>query len=206
MGNPGRAADRVHRHRIATARTTRFVTIDTANAGWAMFDEDGNYVGERGYPKPKRNYKALEFMIDRAWDDRWSFNATYTLSFSKGNAEGPVNSDTNFARRGPHRGVRQSVGELRRRTATCRTTGAISSSCAARTRSANTGTFGAHAERAVRAGRSARSARAIRSTTRAFYSFYICVQLHGQLPERVRAAQARLRRPHAVDLRSRART
>ena len=35
-------------------------------------------------------------MIDRAWDDRWAFNATYTLSFSKGNAEGPVNSDTDF--------------------------------------------------------------------------------------------------------------
>ena len=36
-------------------------------------------------------------MIDRAWDDKWSFNATYTLSCSKGNAEGPVNSDTDFA-------------------------------------------------------------------------------------------------------------
>ena len=36
-------------------------------------------------------------MLDRAWDDRWSFNAAYTLSYSEGNAEGPVNSDTNFA-------------------------------------------------------------------------------------------------------------
>ena len=62
-----------------------------------MFDDDGNYVGEVGYPEPKRTYKALEFMIDRAWDDKWSFNATYTLSYSEGNAEGPVNSDTDFA-------------------------------------------------------------------------------------------------------------
>ncbi len=38
-----------------------------------------------------------KFMIDRAWDGRWSLNAVYTLSFSKGNAEGPVNSDTDFA-------------------------------------------------------------------------------------------------------------
>ncbi len=45
-----------------------------------MYDDDGNYVGEVGYPEPKRTYKALEFMIDRAWDDTWAFNATYTLS------------------------------------------------------------------------------------------------------------------------------
>ena len=36
-------------------------------------------------------------MLDRAWDDQWAMNASYTLSFSKGNAEGPVNSDFNFA-------------------------------------------------------------------------------------------------------------
>jgi hypothetical protein len=36
-------------------------------------------------------------MIDRAWDGLWSLNAAYTLSFTKGNAEGPVNSDTDFA-------------------------------------------------------------------------------------------------------------
>jgi hypothetical protein len=74
-----------------------FVTIDTSKAGWAMIDRDGNFVGERGWVEPKRTYKALEFMIDRAWDDSWAWNATYTLSFSRGNAEGPVNSDTNFA-------------------------------------------------------------------------------------------------------------
>ncbi len=50
-----------------------------------------------GFPEPKRDYKALEFVLDRAWDDRWALNASYTLSFSKGNAEGPVNSDSNFA-------------------------------------------------------------------------------------------------------------
>ena len=43
-----------------------------------------------------RTYKALEFVLDRAWDDKWSLNASYTLAFSEGNAEGPVNSDTDF--------------------------------------------------------------------------------------------------------------
>ena len=96
MGNPGESLTLLS-DTNCDGENDALVTIDTANAGWAMFDEDGNYIGDVGYPKPKRDYKALEFMIDRAWDDRWAFNATYTLSFSKGNTEGPVNSDTNFA-------------------------------------------------------------------------------------------------------------
>ncbi len=73
-----------------------WVTVDTSKEGWAMYDENDNYLGQRGWEKPKRTYKALEFQIDRAWDDKWEFNASYTLSWSEGNAEGPVNSDTNF--------------------------------------------------------------------------------------------------------------
>jgi hypothetical protein len=74
-----------------------WVTVDTSKHGWALRDADDNYLGsDVGYTKPKRTYKALELMIDRAWDDRWSFNAVYTLSFAKGNAEGPINSDTDF--------------------------------------------------------------------------------------------------------------
>ena len=96
MGNPGETLT-VFSDTNCDGENDAFVNIDTSKAGWALFDEDGNYVGERGYSKPKRDYKALEFMVDRAWDDHWSMNATYTLSFSKGNAEGPVNSDTDFA-------------------------------------------------------------------------------------------------------------
>jgi hypothetical protein len=96
MGNPGETLT-VFTDTNCDDEADAFVNIDTAKAGWALFDEDGNYVGERGYSKPKRDYKALELMIDRAWDQRWAMNATYTLSFSKGNAEGPVNSDTDFA-------------------------------------------------------------------------------------------------------------
>ena len=38
----------------------------------------------------------MEFQIDRAWNDKWSFNASYLWSKSSGNFEGPVNSDTGY--------------------------------------------------------------------------------------------------------------
>ena len=96
MGNPGEDLT-VYTDTDCDGVNDGFVTIDTSRAGWALYDDDGNYIGERGYAKPRRTYTALEFMIDRAWDDKWSMNASYTLSYSKGNAEGPVNSDTDFA-------------------------------------------------------------------------------------------------------------
>lgn len=73
-----------------------YLTVDTAKQGWAMYDADGNYLGQRGWVKPKRTYSALELQVDRAWDEKWAFNASYTISWNRGNAEGPVNSDTNF--------------------------------------------------------------------------------------------------------------
>ncbi|MDQ3270173.1 MAG: TonB-dependent receptor [Pseudomonadota bacterium] len=96
MGNPGENLT-VYTDTNCDGENDGFVTIDTSQAGWALYDDDGNYVGERGYSKPRRTYKALEFMIDRAWDNRWAINASYTLSFNEGNAEGPVNSDTDFS-------------------------------------------------------------------------------------------------------------
>jgi hypothetical protein len=50
-----------------------------------------------GYKKPRRTYKAVEFQLDRAWDETWAFNASYLWSKSEGNIEGPVNSDTGYA-------------------------------------------------------------------------------------------------------------
>ena len=61
-----------------------------------MYDADGNYLGQRGWVKPKRTYAALELQLNRAWDEKWSMNASYTMSWNRGNAEGPVNSDTDF--------------------------------------------------------------------------------------------------------------
>ena len=69
-----------------------WVTIDTSKKGY-MKAGSNEIIG---YSKPKRTYKALEFQIDRAWDDRWSFNASYLWSRSEGNHEGPVNSDTGY--------------------------------------------------------------------------------------------------------------
>jgi hypothetical protein len=95
MGNPGEPLTLIS-DADCDGDADDWITIDTGSAGWALFDADGEYAGERGFVKPKRDYKALELVLDRAWDDKWALNATYTLSWSKGNAEGPVNSDTNF--------------------------------------------------------------------------------------------------------------
>lgn len=107
MGNPGKKLT-VWGDTDCDGVNDGYITIDTAREGY--YTEHDNYVysggeweyvnstpnGVRGFEKPKRTYKALEFQVDRAWDDKWMFNASYTLAWSKGNAEGPVNTDTNF--------------------------------------------------------------------------------------------------------------
>lgn len=92
MGNPGRDLT-VYVDTDCDGVADSFTDIDTSKEGWALYGDNGEYLGQRGYVKPNRTYKALEFVIDRAWDEKWSFNAAYTLSYSRGNAEGPVNSD-----------------------------------------------------------------------------------------------------------------
>lgn len=44
------------------------------------------------FPKYSRNYGALEFFIDKVWDDKFYMQASYTWSHSYGNSEGYVNS------------------------------------------------------------------------------------------------------------------
>ncbi len=46
-----------------------------------------------GYPKASRKYNALEFFVERAWDDLWFLQASYTWAKSQGNTEGYVRSD-----------------------------------------------------------------------------------------------------------------
>ncbi len=72
--------------------TEGWITIDTSTNGYRM-GGTGQVVG---YYTPKREYQGLEFQIDRAWDGKWSLNASYLLSKLDGNHEGPVNSDTNY--------------------------------------------------------------------------------------------------------------
>ena len=69
-----------------------WVTIDTSQEGY-MTAGSNQIIG---YEKPERTYKAVELQIDRAWDDKWAFNASYLWSKLEGNHEGPVNSDTNY--------------------------------------------------------------------------------------------------------------
>jgi hypothetical protein len=95
MANPGKKVT-IFSDTNCDGENDAFVTVDTAKGGWAIFDADGNYVRDVGYAKPRRTYKAMEFNIDKAWDGKWALNAAYTLAFSRGNAEGPVNTDTDF--------------------------------------------------------------------------------------------------------------
>ena len=46
-----------------------------------------------GFPKAKRSYKALEVFVERAWDDKWFLQGSYTWAKSIGNTEGYVKSD-----------------------------------------------------------------------------------------------------------------
>ncbi|MEO5566081.1 MAG: TonB-dependent receptor [Luteimonas sp.] len=73
--------------------TKSWVTFDNSKDGYKALGSNAIM----GYKKPRRTYKAVEFQLDRAWDDKWAFNASYIWSKSEGNIEGPVNSDTGYA-------------------------------------------------------------------------------------------------------------
>ncbi len=72
--------------------TNSWVTFDSSKDGYQALGS--NIV--MGYKKPRRTYKAVELQLDRAWDGKWAFNASYIWSKSEGNIEGPVNSDTGY--------------------------------------------------------------------------------------------------------------
>jgi len=96
MANPGRVAT-IYSDTDCDGENDAYVNVDTSQGGWAMYDLDDNYIGDHGYETPSRNYKSLEFVADRAWDGKWSLNAAYTIAWNQGNAEGPVNTDTDFS-------------------------------------------------------------------------------------------------------------
>lgn len=73
--------------------TGEYVTFDSSETGYRATGSGFTF----GYKKPKRTYKAVELQLDRAWDDKWAFNASYIWSKSEGNIEGPVNSDAGYA-------------------------------------------------------------------------------------------------------------
>ena len=73
--------------------TESWVTFDSSQDGYQALGSGAIM----GYKKPRRTYKAVEFQLDRAWDDVWAFNFSYLWSKTEGNMEGPVNSDTGYA-------------------------------------------------------------------------------------------------------------
>lgn len=91
IANPGQPLTIWGNEDIGCA-TEGWITIDTSRDGYQM-GGSGQVVG---YSTPKREYKAIELQIDRAWDGKWSLNASYLWSKLDGNHEGPVNSDTNY--------------------------------------------------------------------------------------------------------------
>ncbi len=91
IGNPGKPLT-IWGDRTIGCTTEGWITIDTSRDGYIK--QGSNEV--IGYSEPRRTYKAVEFQIDRAYDGKWAFNASYLWSKSEGNHEGPVNSDTNY--------------------------------------------------------------------------------------------------------------
>lgn len=91
VGNPGEKLT-IWGDESIGCETEGWITIDTSKDGYIK-SGSGEVVG---YSDPKRTYKSVEFQLDRAWDGKWGFNASYLWSKSDGNFEGPVNSDTNY--------------------------------------------------------------------------------------------------------------
>jgi outer membrane receptor protein involved in Fe transport len=61
---------------------------------------NGSYLNQKiassdlGMPALKRSYEGLDLFLERKWDGKWGVRFDYTYSKSRGNSEGPANSDT----------------------------------------------------------------------------------------------------------------
>lgn len=72
----------------------------TDNGDGTYSDIAGDYMKLKldasalGMPDLERSYKAIDLFLERKWDGKWSARFDYTYSKSRGNSEGPANSDT----------------------------------------------------------------------------------------------------------------
>lgn len=72
----------------------------TSNGNGSYSNVDGSYKkvkvssADLGMPDLKRTYSALDLFVERKWDGKWGARIDYTYSKSRGNSEGPANSDT----------------------------------------------------------------------------------------------------------------
>jgi len=72
------------------SNTFAFAKLD--GSGYETVDVDAS---DWGWPSQvKRQYKAVDLFIERAWDGKWEARIDYTYSKLQGNTEGPVNTDT----------------------------------------------------------------------------------------------------------------
>ncbi|ARD44083.1 TonB-dependent receptor [Colwellia sp. PAMC 21821] len=69
------------------------ITTDPDGDGPLELKEYTITADQLGYPEAKRQYAAVDLTLNRAWDDEWLLNVTYTWSHSWGNNEGFVRSD-----------------------------------------------------------------------------------------------------------------
>ncbi len=86
-----------HQYVITNPGTPMTVALNAENGPFAIPELHNRVVtldpADLGYPKAKRTYKALEFTFNKPWNEVYSLNGSYTLSWSKGNSEGMVQSD-----------------------------------------------------------------------------------------------------------------
>ncbi len=72
----------------------------TDNGNGTYSNVDGTYKkvkvssSDLGFPRLERSYKAIDLFLERPWDGKWEARFDYTFSKSRGNSEGPANSDT----------------------------------------------------------------------------------------------------------------
>ncbi|WP_425989541.1 TonB-dependent receptor [Brevundimonas sp. TWP2-3-2] len=81
-------------YRIINPGSAATIVVDLPNAAGVLSEQTINLTeADLPFPKVRREYTALEFTFDRAFDGVWGLTGSYTLSKSDGNTEGGVKSD-----------------------------------------------------------------------------------------------------------------
>ncbi|WP_428152251.1 TonB-dependent receptor [Brevundimonas sp.] len=81
-------------YRIINPGEDATIRVDIPNASGVVSTQTiALSAADLPFPKVKREYTALEFTFDRAFDGVWGLTGSYTLSKSEGNTEGGVKSD-----------------------------------------------------------------------------------------------------------------
>ncbi len=81
-------------YRIINPGSAATILVDLPNAAGVLSQQTIDLSqADLPFPTVKREYTALEFTFDRAFDGVWGLTGSYTLSKSEGNTEGGVKSD-----------------------------------------------------------------------------------------------------------------